>query len=252
MCVNADNREKDFAHMQAYTTGEVTVTDTSDDYVQLAVQGPRAEALLDPLCSLPLTDLAYYHGAFGEVAGERCFISRTGYTGEDGFELYIPAVDGGAVFDAIFEAGRAHEIAACGLGCRDTLRLEAKMLLYGSDMDEQTDPWEAGLGWVVKLNKDEFVGQAALERKKEAGVRRRLRGLILTDRGVLRPHYPIFVGDQQVGETTSGTYSPTLEKSIGLGWVAVEHCDESSVDVEIRGRRLQAELTKKPFYKRAG
>ena len=253
VCVNASNRDKDFAHMTKFVRGDVTVENNSDDYVQLAVQGPRAQALLQPIASIDLGDVAYYHARWGEIAGHRTLISRTGYTGEDGFELYIPTSVGASVFDAVMEAGAAHGITPCGLGARDTLRLEAKMLLYGSDMDDDTDPFEAGLGWVVKLDKPGgFIGKEALERKKAAGVRRRLRGLILQDRGVLRPHYPIFAyaGDAAIGETTSGSYSPTLDQSIGLGWIAVDRANDDVVDVEVRGKRLRAAVTKKPFYKR--
>lgn len=251
ICVNASNREKDFAHMQRYTDGDVTVENTSDDWVQLAVQGPHAQVVLDPLTDVELSDVEYYNGAWMNVAGCRCFVSRTGYTGEDGFEIYIPVEHGEPVFDAIMLQGEPQHLQPCGLGARDTLRLEARYLLYGNDMTEQTNPVEAGLNWVVKLDKSsDFVGKEALCKIKAAGPSRRMRGFILKEPGVLRPGYAIFVGDEKVGELTSGGYAPTLEKSIGLGLIAVDYANEELVDVEIRGRRLRAELTKKPFYKR--
>ncbi len=250
VCVNAANRAKDFEHMKRHTTGDVEVEDTSDSFVQLAVQGPNAEALLDPLTELDLPNFGFRRGAWSTVAGRRTFVTRGGYTGEDGFELYVGVADGGAVFDAVMERGEEFGLQPCGLGCRDTLRLEAKLLLYGSDMDETTDPFEAGLGWVVKLDQANFVGRDALLKKKAEGVTRRLRGLVLRDRGVLRPHYPIMVGERTVGETTSGSYSPTLDKSIGLGWIEVDHANDDTVEVEVRGRRLTTEVTKSPFYKR--
>lgn len=251
ICMNASNRAKDFAHMQKYTTHDVKLQNTSDDWAQLAIQGPRAELLMGPLVEGGVQDIEYYHGKIADVAGAPCFVSRTGYTGEDGFEVYIPTEHALSVFDAIISAGEGHQLQPCGLGARDTLRLEAKFHLYGNDMDETVNPLEAGLGWVVKLNKEsDFVGKEALLSVKEAGVSRRLRGVVLEDRGVLRPGYPLFVGDTQVGELTSGGYGPTLEQSIGLGWVAVDHADDDIVDVELRGRRLRASLTKKAFYKR--
>lgn len=250
-CVNASRRDVDFAHMRAHTTGDVEIADRSDDYVQLAVQGPNAVKVLAPIIDYDLEAIAYYHAAYAAVAGHRCLVSRTGYTGEDGFELYVPVAAAEDVFDAVMAAGEPYKMQPCGLGARDTLRLEARMLLYGNDMNESVDPLEAGLGWVVKLDKaSDFVGKEALRARQAAGVRRRLRGFVLEERGVLRPHYPIFVGEMQVGELTSGGYAPTLDKSIGLGFVDVAYADAAEVEVEVRGRRLRASVTKKPFYKR--
>jgi aminomethyltransferase len=252
VCVNASNRQKDFEHMKGHLIdGDFDIEDRSDEYVQLAVQGPQAQDVLDPITAVELDDVKYYRGAFTEVGGRRCFLSRTGYTGEDGFELYIPSDDGVAVYDAVMDAGQQFDIQPCGLGARDTLRLEAKMLLYGNDIDESTNPIEAGLSWVVKMGKDaDFVGKQAIARIKEQGVTRRMRGFILRDRGVLRPGYAVFAGKERIGELTSGSFSPTLDKSIGLGYVAADHANSETVEVEVRGRRLTAELTKKPFYKR--
>lgn len=251
-CVNAANRSKDFQHMKQHLIdGDVEMVDTGDDWVQLALQGPMASELLATTTDYDLSSIDGYHCAWGEVAGERCLIARTGYTGEDGFELYIPVASGIAVFDALVQAGDAFDLALAGLGCRDTLRLEAKYLLYGNDMDETRNPIEAGLGWVVKLGRDpSFVGEEAIAKVKEAGPEQRMRGFILNGRGVLRPGYPVFVGDRQVGELTSGSYAPTLEKSIGLGYVDIDVANEERVTVEIRGKSIEATMTKKPFYSR--
>jgi aminomethyltransferase len=254
ICVNAGNRDKDFAHMKVHARGDAQLTNASDDYVQLAVQGPNALNLLDNVYSgsdEELSDLGFYRAMYGEVAGVRTLISRTGYTGEDGFELYIPADDGEVVFDALLEAGQPFDMAMCGLGARDTLRLEAKYNLYSQDMDETTNPIEAGLKWIVKLNKDTpFVGQEALREVSEQGPTRRLRGLVLEGKGIIRHGYEIYVDDEHVGEVTSGSWAPTLEESIGLGYIDVDFANEPKVDIQIRKRRVPARVTKKPFYKR--
>lgn len=251
LCVNASNRAKDVAFLQRHAGEGASLTDESDDWAQLALQGPAAQALLAPLTDLDLAAVGYYHFGFGQIAGARCLISRTGYTGEDGFEIYIPVARAEAVFDAVVEAGPAHGLALCGLGARDTLRLEAKFPLYGQDLDDHTNPYEAGLAWVVKLNKPEdFVGRAALEAIKAQGVRRHLRGLIVEGRGIPRAHYPLMAGDHQVGELTSGTYSPTLDLGIGLGYVESAHADDPTLDVIVRGRAIPARVTRKPFYTR--
>ncbi|MFP4598712.1 MAG: glycine cleavage system aminomethyltransferase GcvT [Persicimonas sp.] len=251
ICINAGNHEKDFEHMRAHAKGDATLENTSDEYAQLALQGPNAEKVLAELTDTDLSEIKYYRAAYGEVAGVRTLISRTGYTGEDGFELYIPAEQGEVVFDALLEAGEPFDMALCGLGARDTLRLESKFNLYGQDMDESTNPIEAGLSWIVKLDKDTpFVGQEALRRIKEEGPERRLRGLVLEGKGVIRHGYEILVGDEVVGEVTSGSWAPTLEESIGLGYIDTDFANEPVVDIQIRKRRVPANVTKKPFYKR--
>lgn len=254
ICVNAGNRDKDFAHMKAHAKGDAELVDAGDDYVQLALQGPDAENVLQAVSdehAEVLENLGYYRATYGKVAGVTCLISRTGYTGEDGFELYIPADHGEAIFDAILDAGEPFDLQLCGLGARDTLRLEAKFNLYGQDMDESTNPIEAGLSWIVKLDKDTpFVGQQAIRQVKEQGPSRRLRGLILEGKGIIRHGYEIYVGDTKVGEVTSGSWAPTLEESIGLGYIDVDYADEPRVDIQIRKRRVPARVTKKPFYKR--
>ncbi len=252
ICVNAANREKDFEHMKAHKmAGNFEMLDRGDEFAQLAIQGPLALQVVQAITDIDAAAIPYYHAKDGKVAGIDCLVSRTGYTGEDGFEVYIPVAGVKAVFDGLMEAGTPVGMQLCGLGCRDTLRLESKFLLYGNDMNDETNPLEAGLGWVTKLDRaTNFVGKSAIQAIKTAGVTRRLRGLVLQDRGVIRHDYPIFVGDKEAGIVTSGGYSPTLEQSIGLGYIAVEHCDAERVDIEIRGRRLSATTTKKPFYKR--
>ncbi|QDG54500.1 glycine cleavage system aminomethyltransferase GcvT [Persicimonas caeni] len=254
ICVNAGNRDKDFAHMQEHAKGDAELVDKSDDYVQLALQGPNAEKVLQTLFdgeADELSNLKYYRAMYGGVAGVETLISRTGYTGEDGFELYIPAEHGEAVFDALLEAGEPFDMALCGLGARDTLRLESKYNLYGQDMDESTNPIEAGLSWIVKLDKETpFVGQEAIRKVKEQGPSRRLRGLVLEGKGIIRHGYKIIVDDQEVGHVTSGSWAPTLEESIGLGYIDIDHANEPTVEIQIRKRRVPAKVTKKPFYKR--
>jgi len=250
ICINAARDAVDWAHMQAHATGDAEWTHRSAAFAQLAVQGPKAEAIVAAL-NPEASRLGSFRCAELEVAGVTCLVARTGYTGEDGFELYIPVGSAEAVFDAVVEAGRAHEMAMCGLGCRDTLRLEAKLHLYGQDMDEDTNPYEAGLAWTVKLGKDEdFVGKQALERIKAEGVTRRLRGLVIEGRQAPRTGYAILAGGEEVGQVTSGTYSYTLEHSIGLGYVDVARANDEVVQVQIRKKMVDAKVVKKPFYVR--
>lgn len=253
ICVNAANRHKDVAFMREHLPNvDATLEDTSDHYVQLALQGPKAEALLKPLVDdADLSALKFFRCAWMQVAGVRALVARTGYTGEDGFELYIPGEGGAVVFDTLVERYVPNDLMMCGLGARDTLRLEARLPLYGQDLSAEINPLEAGLSWVVKLDAGhDFVGKAALETIKTQGVTRRLRGFRLEGRGVLRPGYAIFVDGRPVGELTSGGYAPTLDASIGLGYIDVEHTDVERAEVEIRGRRLPVQVSKKPFYSR--
>lgn len=252
LCVNASGRDKDFAFMKEHASDPDLITQESDAWSQLALQGPLAETILAPLTDLDLSSLAYFHFQTDVlIAGVPCLLSRTGYTGEDGFEIYMANDGAPAVFDALMEAGEEHGLTLCGLGCRDTLRLEARLPLYGQDLSPETNPLEAGLSWVVKLGKDErFVGQDAIEAIKAKGVTRRLRGFVLQGKGIPRAHCPIFSGDTQIGELTSGTWSPTLEVGIGLGYLDVTHANAETVDIQIRKRRVAATVTRKPFYRR--
>jgi aminomethyltransferase len=252
LCVNASTRDKDFEHIIKYASGEAMITHRSEEFMQFAVQGPRAVALLESITSgVDVSSIKYFFAATGEVAGVECLISRTGYTGEDGFEVYVPAAQGAEVFDALVVAGSQFGMLMCGLGCRDTLRLEAKLHLYGQDMDDATNPLEAGLGWVVKLNKaSDFVGKEALQAVKAAGVKRKLVGLVVEDRGIIRHGYEIFHEGVKVGEVTSGSYAITLEKSIGLGYIDADYAGLPQVDVMVRKNAVRASTTNKPFYAR--
>lgn len=254
--VNASRREVDFAHLSAHLSGRAELTDETESYVLLAVQGPRAEATLAAITAAGerLSDVPAFSFVTTQLAGApevELFLARTGYTGEDGFEVRASTEHAERVARAILDAGVAQGLKPAGLGARDTLRLEARYPLYGYDITLETNPLEAGLGWVVKFDKAErFVGQDALERVRKEGVSRRLRGVVMRERGVLRAGYPLFVGDSRVGELTSGTMSPTLGHAIGIAYVDRAHDEATGVEVEIRGRRLPVELWKRPFYKR--
>jgi aminomethyltransferase len=252
ICVNASNRAKDFAWMKAQAKDACQVEDQSDAWVQIAVQGPKAAALVQRLTAADLSGVKTYWFVEGQVAGKAGIIARTGYTGEDGFELYVGAADGEAVWQALLQAGADLGVKPCGLGARDSLRLEFCYALYGNDIDEGTNPLEAGLGWVVKLSKaGGFVGQAALQAIKAAGPTRKLVPFELTGRGIARQHYPVLVNGEKVGEVTSGTMGPSVGKAIGLAYLPVSHSAEGSAfQVEIRGKPVDAVVVSRPFLKR--
>ena len=248
VCVNAANRKKDFDWLLAHAGG-AEVTNESDEWAQLALQGPLAAQLLQRLTNVNLTVLRTYRFAGGEVAGIPCLVARTGYTGEDGFELFCPPAQAERLWGELMEAGRHERIAPCGLGARDSLRLEMAYRLYGSDMDDSTTPLEAGLAWVVKLEKGEFVGREALVRQREQGLSRKLVGFVLTDAGIARHGYPVLQDGRRVGEVTSGTRSPSLGASVGLAYVPPALAAEGSTfAVEIRGKPTAAKVVKTPFY----
>ncbi len=252
ICVNAANREKDFAWLSGLAKGEARVEDRSDEYVQLAVQGPRAAEVLQTLTDIELSTIAVYWFKRGKVAGARALVSRTGYTGEDGFEIYFPPGDAEAVWEALFKAGAAAGIRPAGLAARNTLRLEMKYALYGNDIDEKTTPLEAGLGWIVKFSKENFVGREALLKQKADGVQRRLVGFEMLDKGIARDHYPVWVDGQPAGEVTSGSFAPSVDKAVGLTYLPVDAAGVGQViEVEIRGKRAKAEVVKTPFYRKA-
>ena len=244
--VNASNREKDLEHFRDNTEDlDVEVADESDDWALLALQGPEAAGLLMGLIDADLTGLKYYRFLEGDVAGARAMISRTGYTGEDGFELYLSSDDAPRVWRELLEAGAT----PTGLGARDTLRLEAGMCLYGNELDPETTPLEAGIGFAVHLDKEqEFIGQDALKREKEEGLRKKLVGFEVEGRGIARHDHPVRAGDDTVGRVTSGTLSPTLNKAIGLALVSPGV--EDSFEVVIRDRPVEAHTVPLPFYKR--
>ncbi len=250
VCVNAANRAKDFEWLAAHAGG-ADVRNESDDWAQLALQGPLAAQVLERLTAVNLSSIRSYHFATGDVAGVPCIVARTGYTGEDGFELFCPQGRASRLWDALVEAGKAERLEPCGLGARDSLRLEMAYRLYGSDMDDSTTPLEAGLAWVVKLEKGPFVGRDALLAQKERGLSKRLVGFVLTDAGIARHGYPVLQGGRTVGTVTSGTKSPTLGTSIGLAYVPTALASEGSAfAVGIRGRPAAARVVKTPFYTR--
>jgi aminomethyltransferase len=250
MVVNGSNKEKDLAHVQRYAERfAVTIEDRTDDIALLAVQGPDAEAILQSLTSTDLSAIKYYWFTEGEVAGVPAIVSRTGYTGEDGFELYFDAANAKPLWDALVATGR---IVPCGLGCRDSLRLEMGMALYGNDIDDTTTPLEAGLNWLVKMGKGDFVGRAALERQKSDGIRRKLVGFTSDERAFPRHGYPVFYDGVSSGVVCSGTLSPSLGIAIGTCYLPTEGAKEGTrFEIEIRGKRVGASVVKPPFYKKA-
>jgi aminomethyltransferase len=250
VCVNAGNRQKDFEWLRDHAGG-AQVTNESDDWVQIALQGPRAQAILQPLTPVDLTKLKTFWFTTGSVHGIECTLARTGYTGEDGFELFCRAADGVKLWKAVLEAGKPEGLVPAGLGARDTLRLEVAYRLYGNDMDDVTTPLEAGLGWVVKFDKGDFIGRDAMLRQKEGGLPRKLVGFVLTDPGIARHGFDVLHDGKKVGTVASGTRSPTLKTSIGLAYVPPPLAAEGSTfAVDIRGRPASAQVVKTPFYAR--
>jgi aminomethyltransferase len=251
LVINASNREKDLAHLRTHVTGfDCTLTDVSDETALLAIQGPWAASVVQSLTDANLAAIRYYWFGEGRVAGVPCTISRTGYTGEDGFELYCADTDARALWERVMATGR---VTPAGLGARDTLRLEAGLCLYGNEMHDRTTPLDAGLGWLVKWNKREpFLGRDVLVQQKTHGTARKLVGFTFDERAIPRHGYPVFHDGAEVGEVCSGTMSPTLERPIGTAYVptALARVD-ATFDVDIRGKRVTARVVKLPFYKRA-
>jgi aminomethyltransferase len=256
VCVNASNKDKDVAWMQRWAVERpdlnVTVTDISDKTGMIAIQGPESAKIMTPLVTNSVTGLDYFAWMPNAIAGIPLRIARTGYTGEDGFEIYSAIHDVGAVWDAIYEAGQSYGLEAIGLGARDTLRLEARMPLYGNEMDDVVTPLEAGLGWAVKLEKGDFIGRDKLVAMKEAGVPRKTIGFVIEGRSASpRSHCALRVDSREVGYVTSGAFSPTLEQNIGLGLVEADVAGVGKpIDVIIRDRAIPAKQVKTPFYKR--
>jgi aminomethyltransferase len=250
LVVNAANLAKDWAWVTKHAAAfDVEVEDVSDRTALLALQGPKAREVLRPLASLDVDDVKYYRFLEGEVAGVPAVISGTGYTGEDGFELYVPADRAVDLWRALLEAGTGAGLIPAGLGARDSLRLEVGYALYGNDLDEEHTTLESGLGWVTKLDKGDFVGRAALAAQKESGVGRRLVGLRLTDKGFPRPGYDVVSGGEVVGKITSGTVSPTLGYGVALAYVPAERsAADTVVQVDARGRLVEAVVQRPPFY----
>lgn len=253
ICVNASNIDKDFCWIRDHAPGGVEVDNQSAMYAQLALQGPVAASILQPLTALELNRLRSFHFAFADVAGIRCLIARTGYTGEDGFELYSHVGEVVQLWTALIETGAPAGLMPIGLGARDTLRLEKAYPLYGHELDNETTPLEAGLEWVVKFSKRDFLGRRALLKQKAEGLRRILVGLELVHPGIARRNYRILKNGRVVGRVTSGTKSPSLNKAIALGYVDYQEAViDNAIDVEIRGRPIGAKVVELPFYRRNG
>ena len=251
LVVNAANTDKDFAWIASQARGQVEVINASARYAQLALQGPRAREILQALVQVPLAPIRPFHFVETPVAGTPCIVSRTGYTGEDGFEIYAPPAAAPDQVGALLREGSPRGLLPCGLGARDTLRLEARLPLYGNDIDETTTVLEAGLDFILKLDKGPFVGSEALIREREKGPLRRLAGFEMIDAGIPRHGYPIRVENAEAGAVTSGSWGPTVKKSIGLAYVPSRAAGVGTrVFVGIRGRDAQAVIVPTPFYKR--
>lgn len=250
--INAANTEKDVAWFLSHVTEDVVVVDVSAKYAQVALQGPKAEIILQKLTEKNLDEIKFFHFCDSVRIGQvEAFVSRNGYTGEDGFEILVAPKDAGILWDQIMEAGKDEGLIPCGLGARDTLRFEACLPLYGHEITESISPLEADLGYFVKLDKDDFIGRDALRKQKADGLKRKLCGIEMVDRGIPRAGYPIYDGEKQIGHVTTGSYSPTLKKNIGLALLALPYISiDTIVEVSIREKRLKAKVTPKPFYRK--
>ncbi len=251
--INASNVDKDLVWMRKNLSGDVRLNDISDATSLLAVQGPASKAVLQKITDVPLDPIEYYHWVSGKVAGQAMIISRTGYTGELGYELYFPSdrALGERIWGAIMEAGKQAGIGPTGLGARDTLRLEMGFCLYGNDIDQTTHPLEAGLGWITKLDKSSFNGRDVLVQAKKDGLKRKLVGFVVEEKAFPRHGYPIAAAGREIGTVTSGTFSPTLEKGIGMGYVPVELSKiGTSLQIMIRNKPVPATVVALPFVKK--
>jgi len=251
LVVNAGNIQKDFDWIQSHNHFNATLKNISDEVTLLAVQGPNSAGILQSLTRIRLSEIGYYQFVQGKVLDADAIVSRTGYTGEDGFEIYFSPKHSESIWNSIIETGQPRGLVPAGLGARNTLRLEAKMLLYGNDMDENTTLLEAGLGWIVKPEKGDFIGRDSLVRQKQQGVTRKLVGFEMLGREIARDHYPAFVDGLEAGHVTSGSPSITLNKNIGLAYLPADKAAIASrFQVSIRNRMCDAEVVKTPFYKR--
>lgn len=254
LVVNASNIQKDYEWLKAHIQGDVQLRDVSDETALLAVQGPKSLATLRNLTSVDLSKIEYYRFVRGTLADVPMMISRTGYTGELGFEIYFRADEATArkVWDEVFEAGAEFGMAPVGLGARDTLRLEMGFCLYGNDIDKTTNPLEAGLGWITKLDKGEFIGKQTLVRVKQEGLKRRLVAFTLPEKTLARHGYPLKLNGSAVGYVTSGTFSPSLQQGIGMGYVSAALAGPGSqIVVEIRGKEIPVTIVKPPFLQKS-
>ncbi len=252
LCVNASNQEKDFEHIVAHNSFDAEATFSSEQYSQLAIQGPQARATLQKLTDVDLGAIKYYWFEDGTVAGEAARIAHTGYTGEDGFEIYLSPLQAARIWNAVLQAGEEFGIRPCGLGARNTLRLEAKMALYGHELSASINPFEADLGWIVKMDKGDFVGRAALEKSQQTGLTRKLAGFAMRERGIGRDGYEIWIDGKPAGWVTSGGPSPSLNENIGLGYLPLDKTEPGTpIQILIRNAPVAAEVVTTPFYKRA-
>ncbi|TCL48790.1 aminomethyltransferase [Thermolongibacillus altinsuensis] len=254
LVVNAANTEKDVEWLNKHAFGDVELTNISEKIAQLALQGPLAEKVLQTLTDIDLSQMKFFEFKDNvNLQGINALVSRTGYTGEDGFEIYCRAEDAIILWNAILEAGKEDGVLPCGLGARDTLRFEATLPLYGQELSKDITPIEAGLGFAVKTNKEiDFIGKDVLKKQKEEGTLRKLVGIEMIDKGIPRHGYPIFSEEEEIGFVTTGTQSPTLKKNIGLALIKSEFSAlDTEVKVDIRGKRLKAKVVATPFYKRA-
>ena len=252
LCVNASNQEKDFDHIRLLNRFDCAVENAGERYTQLAIQGPQARATLQKLTPVDLSAVKYYWFTDGEVSGTPARIAHTGYTGEDGFEIYVAPAESERIWTKVMAAGAEFGIKPCGLGARNTLRLEAKMALYGHEIDASITPLEADLGWIVKLDKGQFVGREALLKQKESGLKRKLVGFEMRGRGIGRDGYEVFLEGAPAGWVTSGSPSPTLNKNIGLCYLPAAQAQSGvAIQVMIRNQPVDAVTVETPFYKRA-
>ena len=251
LCVNAGNQDADFDHIAANNPMHAQIENAGARYSQLAIQGPRAKEILQRLTPLALDPIRYYHFTFGKVDGVECLIARTGYTGEDGFEIYFEPTHSEKLWNDLLETGKAEGIIACGLGARNTLRMEAGMCLYGHEIDDTTTPWEAGLAWICKLEKGAFLGSETLAKQKQSGVPRKLVGFEMLDKRIGRDGYPVMIGGREVGRVTSGGPAPFLKKNIGMAYVPPDSTAVGAeFEVNVRGQGAKAKIIPLPFYKR--
>ncbi len=248
--VNAANKDKDFQWMKQHAFGDAVFTDISSEVAQIALQGPKAETILRKLVSEEDIPKKYYSAYFHkEIGGMDCIISKTGYTGEDGFEFYLAAEEAPKLWEILLETGKEDGLIPCGLGARDTLRLEAAMPLYGHEMNDEITPFETGLGSFVKMQKETFIGKEALQERGTPAVKR--VGMKVTGRGIIREHADLYAGEKKIGVTTSGTHCPYLKMPVAMALLDVDYAKEgTAVEAEVRGRRVAAEVTALPFYKK--
>ena len=252
LCVNASNQDKDFEHILSHNRFDAQVENAGARYAQLAIQGPKALATLQKLTPVDLAAIRYYWFTDGEVCGTPARIAHTGYTGEDGYEIYVPPAEAVRIWNEVLRAGAEFGIKPAGLGARNTLRLEAKMALYGHEIDASISPLEADLGWIVKLDKGDFVGRDTLVKQKESGVQRKLIGFEMCGRGIGRDGYEVFLDGAAAGWVTSGSPSPSLDKNIGLCYLPTEQSQPGkTIQIMIRNQPVDAVTVETPFYKRA-